>query len=313
MTIGIGVSGPQAGLAAFTALRAVEAVARGAIGGFVSFVAIGADGTLMRADTQRGGTTTLFTAGETTGVAPPPAMADARFAALMSSGPNRPVPLSQFTPGAEGVGLVTGHRLPNLTVPGGGPLNEEVLSLMAAGRNAADAVRFVDDYPDADAGVIAIDADGAIALANSLSVARRDDVGAVVRSDAASGLTVGVLHNAIFPVAALADLAVSAAFDVVAPQDRWTLEVSLRAGLKLTLGERPTIFTTNGTVVGVTVAEAAWLGPHWEGAAIARGAPVFDGGQLIGHSVFEPYCLAQDGALVSMSGRSEITLRVRTV
>ena len=63
MTIGIAVTGPDAGLAAFEALRAVERVSRGAIGGFVSFVAIGAEGSLLRAQTQRGGTRTLFTRG----------------------------------------------------------------------------------------------------------------------------------------------------------------------------------------------------------------------------------------------------------
>jgi hypothetical protein len=61
VTIGIAVRAPNAGQAAFEALRTVERVARGAIGGFVSFVAITADGRLLRAETQRGGTSTLFT------------------------------------------------------------------------------------------------------------------------------------------------------------------------------------------------------------------------------------------------------------
>src|SRR3546814_12745762 len=71
MTIGIAVSGPLAGLAAFRALSAVERVGRGDIGGFASFVAISGAGGLLTADTQRGGTATLFGAKGT----PPPAFA----------------------------------------------------------------------------------------------------------------------------------------------------------------------------------------------------------------------------------------------
>ena len=141
MTIGIAVTGDGAGLAAFRALEAVERVARGAIGGFVSFVVISEGGALLRAETQRGGTSTLFVEGERTGATPPPAVADARFAALMSSGPDRPTPLAQFTPGDAAHGLVTGHRLPNM--PGDGtdrPLNEAVLARLVAGADPRQAV-----------------------------------------------------------------------------------------------------------------------------------------------------------------------------
>ncbi len=51
----------------------------------------------------------------------PTVFAHARHAALMSSGPNRPSPLAQFTPGDARVGLVTGHRLPNTVGAGGDP------------------------------------------------------------------------------------------------------------------------------------------------------------------------------------------------
>ncbi|WP_346907757.1 DUF6963 family protein [uncultured Roseibium sp.] len=60
MTIGIALSGPNAGLCLFKALAAVERISRGSIGGFVSFAVITADGQLLRAQTQDGGTTTLF-------------------------------------------------------------------------------------------------------------------------------------------------------------------------------------------------------------------------------------------------------------
>ncbi|MFP4126312.1 MAG: DUF6963 family protein, partial [Alphaproteobacteria bacterium] len=122
MTIGIAATGAGAGLAVFAALRAVERVGRGAIGGFASFVAISEAGELVQAETQRGGTATLFVDGEATGVAPPAAVAQARFAAVMSSGPDRPPPLARFTPGDAAVGLVSGHRLPNMPGVDGAPL-----------------------------------------------------------------------------------------------------------------------------------------------------------------------------------------------
>ena len=137
MTIGIAVYGPMAGLATFKALQAVERVGRGAIGGFASFVAITADGALLRSETQRGGTATLFTAGETICALPPQAFAEAPWAALMSSGPDRPAPLSQFTPGRAGVGLVSGHRLPNMPGADGLPINRAVLDRHGARRACA--------------------------------------------------------------------------------------------------------------------------------------------------------------------------------
>ena len=83
MTIGIGAAGPNAGLAVFRALAAAEAVGHGAIGGFAVFAVLTADGRVIRAETQRGGSATLFTDGETTGGPPPPEVASARFAAVV--------------------------------------------------------------------------------------------------------------------------------------------------------------------------------------------------------------------------------------
>jgi hypothetical protein len=90
MTIGIAAHGPNAGLAVYRSLRATERVGAGSIGGFAAFGAISADGKLMRYETQRGGTSTLFIEGEITGTDPPPDVATAASAAVISSGPDRP-------------------------------------------------------------------------------------------------------------------------------------------------------------------------------------------------------------------------------
>ena len=116
MTIGIAAYGPNAGQAIIDALRAAEVVGHGAISGFVSMVVIGEDGELHRIETQRGGTQGLLKGGEM-----PTHFMRARHAALMSSGPDRPSPLAQFTPGDARAGLVTGHRLPNTVGAAGSP------------------------------------------------------------------------------------------------------------------------------------------------------------------------------------------------
>jgi hypothetical protein len=64
----------------------------GALHGFVSVVAIGADGRLHRAEIQDGGTAAMLADGPLAH-----RLANATRAGLMSSGPNRPAPLSQFT------------------------------------------------------------------------------------------------------------------------------------------------------------------------------------------------------------------------
>ena len=182
MTIGIAAFGPRAGLAVFMALRAVERVARGAVCGFASFVAITTEGEVLRAETQRGGTRTLFVDAEITGLPPPPRVAEAPFAGVMSSGPDRPAPLCQFTPADGAVGLVTGHRLPNTPGCSGVRLNEEVLALMREGLSPQGAVeRVLADNPGSDAGMIALDRQGRLFAANSAFVADRADLGSARR------------------------------------------------------------------------------------------------------------------------------------
>src|SRR5699024_9962606 len=123
MTIGIAAHGPNAGLAVARALAAVEKVATGATRGYAVFAAIDSAGRLHRAETQRGGTATLFVDAEATGVAPPAEAAAAHTAGLISSGPDRPAPLTQYVPAEPGAGLVTGHRLPNAAGTSGRPVN----------------------------------------------------------------------------------------------------------------------------------------------------------------------------------------------
>lgn len=89
MTIGIGAYSPAAGLAVFRAFCTAEKVARRSIGGFATFAAITGDARTVISATQRGGASTAFVDVETKGVEPPEAFAEARIAAVISSGPDR--------------------------------------------------------------------------------------------------------------------------------------------------------------------------------------------------------------------------------
>lgn len=318
MTIGIAVSGPMAGLAAFSALRAVERVARGAIGGFVSFVALSDDGLLLSASTQRGGTTTLFTDGEVTGTLPPPAFATARLAALMSSGPNRPEPLIQFTPGDAAGGLVTGHRLPNMPGVEGVPLNAAVLARLTQGETPRGAVEAVlAANPQADAGLVALARDGTLYAADSALVRQRPDCGRYLGEDARTGARCAVLHNSIFPAAPLAPLAAAIAFDAMAPADQADFHITVVAGTRVELGGEACVhLASNGggdgeRVERVTVTDRIWLGGCHHGAALPHGAAVRRGGRLVGRVIFEPYCVVEGGILVSLSGLEEAIISVR--
>lgn len=298
MTIGIAISGPSAGLAAFRALRAVEAVGRGAIGGFVSFVAIDAAGALSYAGTQRGGTATLFA-----GAPPPQHMAEAPLAALMSSGPDRPEPVSQFTPADESAGLLTGHRLPNMPCAGGKPPNLIALDHLRGGASPETAVaEALARDPTADAGLIAMDLSGRIALGNTDAVSRRDDLGQALHEDESSGLRIGVLHNCIFPHQPLATVAVSAALDAIAPLDRVDAEASL-IGLRMVPGDqRCLVLDETGSPQMIVTPDAACFGPCWEGSAVWRGDPVLVDGAVVGLVSREVYCIARNGCIESGRG-----------
>ena len=314
MTIGLAATGENAGLAAFRALEAVEKVARGAIRGFVSFVVITEDGRLVRAETQRGGTTTLFVEGETTGTIPPPEIATARFAAFMSSGPDRPEPLAQFTAGDAAFGLVTGHRLPN--VPGEGsdiPLNIEVLDRLRTGATPAAAVAAtLDAYPTADAGLIVLDIRGRLHAANSPFVQSRGDLGRGFLEDAARGHRVAVLHNAIHPKDGLAALAAGTAMDCMAPFDRSDLFLALAAGIPVEHGPTAALHIDHtGRVLEVTVTRKSWLTGRSDGALVNIATPVLEAGRLIGHTTTDPYCIVDAGRLVSISGQTAVQIGVR--
>lgn len=314
MTIGIAASGPGAGLAVWRALRAVERVGRGAIGGFVSLAAIGADGRLHRAEVQRGGAAALF--GRDAPDAVPETIAAAPLAGLMSSGPDRPEPLAQFVPADPAAGLVTGHRLPNVAGSSGLPLNEEVLRRLRAGDDPRAAVEAVlARNPAADAGVIALDRRGGLFAAETPLVLARGDRGAATRRLRPGGPVAAALHNAVLPHRPLAALAVEVALDAMEPDDATSGTVLLRAGAPLKLGPAPAylVDAAGREVTRIVVADPRYLEGEW-GLGLGHAVELRGeaDGRPLGRAAYEPYMVVAGGRLRSADGAGSLPIPVRS-
>ena len=252
MTIGIAASGPRAGEAIVRALQAVEAIGHGAIGGFLSLAAI-SDGEIRRVETQQGGAKAAFP-----GALPDWLMAS-RCGVLMSSGPNRPEPLAQFTPADPAWGLLTGHRFPNAPGRSGTPLNVAVLDFLRRGCAPQDAVdRVIAENSDADAGLIAVTPDGRIGLGDSSYLENFPDRGHAVLAEG-EGI-VAVAHNAIAPYRGLALIAAEVAIGVINAHPATRIPLSLAAGLPIMLGSRNAVrVAPDGRVIGLVVSNPLLL------------------------------------------------------
>jgi hypothetical protein len=307
VTIGIAAYGPRAGQAILEGLRAAERLGRGAIGGFVSFAAIGEDGLLHRAETQRDGTRGLF------GGEPLPAqLARARHAVLMSSGPDRPAPLAQFTPGDPLVGLVTGHRLPNTSGAAGIALNEEVLRRMREGSSASEAVEGVTrDNPTVDGGLIALALDGQIHARDTAYVERFPDRGGIVLGSREKGGVVAVLHNAIRPYRSLALLVAETALDTIVPEDAPDGMVGLAAGMPIESGPENAIRVDAAfTVQSLTLSDPKYLSGRWSMGLGPMASIVMDD-TVVGHVLYEPYLVIEAGRLETMDGAARMEIPFR--
>ncbi|WP_119462617.1 DUF6963 family protein [Rhodospirillaceae bacterium SYSU D60014] len=309
MTIGIAATGPDAGLAIFRALQATEQVAAGSIRGFAAIAVLTRDGKLLRAETQRGGSTTLFTAGEMTGVEPPTEVAAAPIAGLISSGPDRVCPLSEFIAAKPGVGIVTGHRLPNGRTTDGPPYNEASLNAMARGATPEQAVRHVlAAHPSGDVGLIAVAASGGIFAADTERVARRPDV-AAARRKGPGNASVAVLLNAIRPAASVAALAADIALDTMgaAPQVEGRLTVA--AGTPVVAGPRDMVeVDDNLAALRIITSDAALATGRHVCAIVYLGAEVRQDGRLLGRTLVEPNSLVENGRLVSVNSQALIEI-----
>ena len=301
MTIGIAASGPGAGRAILDALAGVEPALWGAIGGFVSAVAIGADGRVHRACIQRGGARALLARD----VAAP--LLDAPLAGLMSSGPDRPEPLAQFVPAEGGVGLVTGHRFPHEPGADGVPLGEAALALMRAGASAREAVeRTVALNPGADAGLIALGLDGAPHPGDTALARTLPDAGSAVVGR--GGAQVAVLLNAIHPAAGLAAFVAQCVAERLAPP-AVAGTLLLRRGTPVLDGPERSIRVDALGVVEAVLVPGAMVTPRPRSQGIGYRARVLRSGAAVGQLLDDPFLIVERGAVVSADGQEAVRLR----
>jgi hypothetical protein len=250
-------------------------------------------------------------AGNTTD--PPSHIAKAPFAAIISSGPDRPEPLSQFVAAETGVGLVTGHRFPNEPGENGIPLNSEILSRMKYGLTAQQAAEVVmDANPEADAGVIAIDSQGQVFSRNSDRVARRFDIGSGQAKDPASGAGVEVIYNSIHPLSAVGTLVVEIAMEIMVPTHRSDNWITVTKDTPLELGEIDTVIVDKELVARkIITTDAHILKGRHSCAAIYLNAAVMQGEQELGHILMEPYTVVDKGKIVSLNGQESLSVGFR--
>ena len=312
MTIGIAAFGPNAGRAILLGLRAAERVGTGALGGFVAFAGI-AGTRVLRAETQRGGTRGLFGGAGLDALSAE--LAGVPCAGLISSGPDRPEPLAQFVAARAGVGLVTGHRLPNAPGADGRAVNERLLDEMAAGADPAGALlRLLDEEPLLDAGLIALAVDGRRALGDTASVAGRGDVGratslaAVAEPGDAARSVALVLHNSIEPrgslAALVAEIAAGAMAEALGEAGARPVDVRLEAGTPLRRAEDAALWVdARRRVVRIDVTDVRLLsGERQLGLGYRVPVRAADG-SLLGRVAREPLLVCREGRVASVDGR----------
>lgn len=292
MTIGIATRGDSAGLAAFEALRAVEALGRGAIAGFAVFVWRDGAGRMQHCTTQDGGTL---------GLAPFGAWRTARHAAIISSGPNRPEPLVQFLPADSAVGLVTGHRLPSSLLPDGAVLNAHALSLMAGGAlDQAGLEALLASAPALDAGLICLPLEGPCLIANAPRVESRDDLGRFHHEGAA---TCAILHNSIYAAQlhgdALAACLGGIALGIMGQGQASHVLADMPDRLPVRAAEADFIeIDATGAVQALHSADPAYAGGRPRITAIYAGTPVMQAGRRVGSALSEVFSGLEPWVLV---------------
>lgn len=312
MTIGIAASGQGAGAAVYEALRVIETVSRGEIGGFVTLAFITSAGQVRYVTTQDGGVTALGIQDDSVASR---SVRDARLAALISSGPNRPEPLDRFISADPTVGLVTGHRFPDAKGVSGTPLNLEVIRLARSGMPAREALEAtLAANPNADCGLILATITGEVYAGNTSRVALRPDIGAAVLRDTDIGAAVAVLHNALQPVPGIAELAAGTAIGKMAnwwPPDEY---LKLGAGVPVSIGKAETVTVDDSFIaISVQTTDKTLVSGTQNGAAIYLGAAVIQEGRQIGTVVNETNAVIKDGRIVSMSGMPEVRIGFRAL
>ena len=305
MTIGIAAFGPKAGAGIIAGLGAVEKIGRGAIGGFVSLVVLTDDGRLLRASVQVGGSEALFPEDL------PPEIAQTQCAGLISSGPNRPEPLSQFITAKIGVGIVTGHRMPHTEGKDKIALNSMVLAEMEAGRYPQTAIDYVLNlYPNADAGFLAVSVNGRMGIGNCKSVLARGDKGMAILNVKSRTAKIATIHNAIQPHSLISTLSNQVGKDKMCHQGGPEQWITIKSGITVKSGTTAQVHVDSSRMVkNIVIQNNLFLN---DSCAVGLGdiVEVLSHGVRLGWLGYEPFMTLLNGQVVEIDGYKEIKLPV---
>lgn len=278
MTIGVAACGENAGAAVRAAVLGAELLGRGAIGGFAVFAVLGESGEVEHRVNQRGGIHALDL---------PESWLRARHAAVISSGPDRPEPLVQFLPGVDRLAIVTGHRSPHLPGRGGFPVNQLVMHRIAAGASPQVAIdATLEENPESDAGLIALDIHGRLGWGDSRRVARRHDRGSCHRDNGAA--RIALLHNSIPACTDLAESVTDLAWNCLTGQSMPTRFLYLRKSVPIRASDRDRVHVGDDSeITAIDSADPLLPSANRRGWAIYLGTEVWQGERLIGHAASE--------------------------
>ncbi|MGI9037466.1 MAG: DUF6963 family protein [Gemmatimonadota bacterium] len=185
--------------------------------------------------------------------------------------------------------------------------------LMQQGLSAREAVdRVMSENPRVDAGLIAVGADGQVAMHNSRLVDERPDYGRAGGEDLASGAVVETIMNEIHPPQAVAQVVVNTALEIMSESRRPDFQITVRTGLVVELGAENMVEVNDQLeVTRVTTTEAGYLeGREWAVIPYISSRVVQDG-RTIGYTINEPLTELEDGRIESLSTQNEVRLWVK--
>ncbi|MFT6905543.1 MAG: hypothetical protein ACJAS1_002200 [Oleiphilaceae bacterium] len=321
MTIGIVARGKGAGAALVNSLHGIEHVAEGAIGGFVSLIVIDANNKSTLFECQTGGVSELFAADNSKHkdrnnsdvnigrslLQLPTELLESNRAALISSGPHRPSPLKRFLAWDTLGNLVTGHRFPQTPTDDGTALNQKVLEVIQEyGADSSILNTLLNENAKLDAGYVLIDAKGTIFQGDTLRVkARGDTANALIsREEYAFGITL----NSIYPKQIIVDLLCEKLKQELSTEQSATITVDTNAVILISLEKRVEINVAK-RVTHIYTPEKYWFKASSEGALLETGTLITQGGKPVGRILEEPYVVAGNGQIMTLSGEQEIVLR----
>lgn len=299
MTIGVVATGKDVAHKVVQVFRAIEPIATGAIGGFVTMVVITDSGDIHYFETQNGGVSELCE--------DVLAISNTTQIGLISSGAYRPGPLSRFLAWDKEGNIVSGHRFPQSSDSTGVPLNQRLLQTIQEfqGINNSRLTDLININPTVDAGFIATDKQGNLFQADTMFVQRRPDTFTLCKQD--RNRSVGVTMNSIASAEQVARLIC----DIVMAEDKASPRITLGADATIVASKREAInITASNRVISVETDDPGYFLDKHEGSLFIVGTPVYRLGELVGFVKEEPYVLCNFGQIKFLCGSEEVLLSI---